>query len=317
MLRVVLLLLLTAPSLAEAKVNLLRHKAVTVRGFLETPSYAVSLDSRISSSKVRWEPNLRALSGVDFSIRGFLGFGYGFIGNEDPQARDKNGRTTYSDYRLGATFPSWQLTGNLQTYRGLFISNSSDVDPSYAGSSVNIQDPTFQVQNLSVNFTYIFDPDSFSLQAAIDQSARQEESGGSWLAGLATSDTRLISDRQLIPTAAQSGYGSDGPIRSAHFDTFTVKGGYGYTIAWTPNFFTSVLLNIGIGYGRKEYDNGTQYKTGSFTASKGDALFSIGYNSDSFIASLVAIVDSYTFSTDFINLPTSLVSSKLAIGTHF
>ncbi|MCC6277802.1 MAG: DUF4421 family protein [Oligoflexia bacterium] len=297
-------------------INHFSNKFITIRGYAEFPSYQLELKSQQTGKIVKWQPNLRSITGVDFSIHGLFGAGIGFQGPEAAETRESKGITDYIDYRFSFAFRRFHMALNYQQYKGFFIENSAEIDPTVQEPN-HIKERNMTSGNASANLTFISNPESFSYMAALDQNARQESSGGSWLLGLSATDTHFSNDNFMIPAAVRNEFGNDSRIKVGHFYSLEAKGGYGYTVAWTQKWFTSAAVNLGLGGLWRVYsDDQTEYKsTGS--SGKADALASFGFNGDDFLMTVVVTGDITTFTTRSIDIPRHLWSAKLLIGAHF
>ncbi|MBK9294789.1 MAG: DUF4421 family protein [Oligoflexia bacterium] len=301
---------------AHGQINEFKNKILTARLYADTPTYKFTIENTFNSTNVVWAPNIRALTGVDVSINGFISVGYGWANNDDPGSAQKKGVTEYTDYRVTYT-PRWlRLEANYQRYKGFYLENTSQIATGYA-PGFHMLDANMVGGNISLNATIVSSPEKFSYTAAINQDARQESSGGSWLWGLNFSDTYFSSDSFLIPSQVRSQFGDDKNVISLHFNSLTLKGGYGYTIAWSKKVFTSLLLNVGLGgtYRVIKDSIGQTYSIGN--AVKSDAVISFGFNGDDFLIAIIATGDMTAFTTNSLKIPAAIGDAKLAIGWHF
>lgn len=301
---------------AKASVNELNDKVVTARFYVDTPSYEVQIKSKIDGTQVHWKPNVRALTGVDAAIRGFLTLGIGWANNVASDQATIYGDSTYTDYRIGINFPWLHGEANYQLYKGMYLDNTTQINPAIT-SGVKIQDKEFQSGNISLNATVIKEPKDFSYVAAIGQSERQESSGGSLLFGLALSQTTYDSPTGLIPTAIRSHYGEDQNIKNAKFYSGTLKIGYGYTFVGSKYWFFSMALSVGAGGGYRQYTDGITTSSSSAATYKGDLLVSFGYNGEKFLAAFILTADNTEYTTQSLQLPTLIADGKFALGWHF
>jgi hypothetical protein len=311
----IFLILISSTSFA-AEINEFKDKFMTLRAYVEVPSYEIDIKSQSSGNEVVWLPNIRVLTGADISLNDFpIGGGYAWANGTPAGSGPTYGNTNYQDYRFGLTLKSFHADANYQTYDGFYVSNTSTVNPNYGPGY--IQDPNLAAVNISANGTFILKPDNFSYAAALGQNARQEASGGSWLLGFAVASTSFASSNYLIPGPFQNTYGQDQLIKNVQFYDAVVTGGYGYSFVWAQRFFLSFVIDVGLGGEYRTYGDGVnQYNSGG-TSTKGDGLISLGYNGDTFLAAIIATADDTTFTTASLQLPQILGDVKLAIGGHF
>ena len=73
-----LFLFVSLPTHADG-INYFKNKFITLRGFVDAPSYGIDIKSKLNDRHVSWKPNARTLTGVDFYIHGFIGAGIGVV----------------------------------------------------------------------------------------------------------------------------------------------------------------------------------------------------------------------------------------------
>lgn len=303
---------------AQAQINEYNNKFGTFRAYVDVPSYQVEIKSKVSADNhVIWKPNIRALVGVDFYINGFIGAGIGWAGDDEPGSANRKGVTEYTDYRVGMTLRSFRAEASYQRYSGFYVENSAQIDPSYGGSENRIQDRSMAGGNISASGTFIMSPERFSLTAAIGQDSRQESSGGSWLLGFSASNAFFNTGNGLIPAIVRSRYGEDQNVTELNFYSLAVKGGYGYTVAWSRKWFTTLTIMAGGGAQYRTIKDSTRQVTSGGGVGKADVVFSFGYNGDDFLAAVIATGDMTAYNTQSLELPATLGDAKLAIGAHF
>lgn len=301
---------------SHGQINEYSNKILTARVYAEAPSYKFQVENSARTSNATWVPNLRGLTGVDVSINGFISVGYGWANNDDPGSAQKKGVTDFTDYRVTYTPKSFRIEANFQRYRGFYLENTQQVNPAYA-TGYHMLDPNMIGGNISLNATFVSSPDKFSYTAAINQDARQESSGGSWLWGLAFNDTFFSSDAMLIPSAIRGNFGEDQNTISLHFNSLTLKGGYGHTFVLAKKWFASFVLNVGVGATYRVIKDNSRQTTGTGSAAKSDAVLSFGYNGDDFLIALISTGDLTSFKTNSLEIPATLADAKLALGWHF
>lgn len=299
-----------------AQINEFNDKLVTPRFYAEAPSYEIDIKSKVSNSEIHWKPNIRTLTGIDVAIRDFLTLGIGWANNVGAGQAAIYGNSSYTDYRIALNLPWLHLETNYQSYQGLYVDNTSQINPSYS-PDIKMQDPNFSAGNASINATFILDPQKFSFVAAIGQSARQESSGGSWLLGVALSDTFFNSPSGLIPVTVRSGFGDDQNIQNAKFYGLNVKGGYGYSFIFDKKWFISLAATLGGGGEYRQYTDGVNNYSSGGATTKIDFLASLGFNGDDFLAAIIATADDTEYTTQSLKIPTLIGDAKFAIGAHF
>jgi hypothetical protein len=135
--------------------------------------------------------------------------------------------------------------------------------------------------------------------------------------GAGLTETDLSNDNLLIPSQIRSRFGEDRNIKIAHFYSANIKGGYGYTFAFTPKWFTSLAFNLGFGSLMRIYSDSTAEYKEAGASSKGDGMITFGYNGDNFLAAVIIVGDITTYTTRSLEIPRGLWTGRIAIGGHF
>ncbi len=222
---------------------------------------------------------------------------WGFRNPQKEEDKLQKGGTEYEDWRLNFAFKQFHVKLNYARFKGFFIEDSREVNPSWNEGDPFYQKPELISQNIGVNFTWIINPDDFSLVAAYDQTERQEKSGGSFLIGAAASETLFEDQDQIIPTNVQGPFGQHQHITEGRFQSFTVKAGYGYTFVLAKKYFAA--LSGQFGFGRQYMKiKGTDFSDSTWApAKKGDLIVSLGYNGDDYYSGLFASGDQTDYKT--------------------
>ncbi len=145
-LRRFILLLILLPDFSNAKVE--RHGDKLALGFVaENPGFHFTVLPTDESNRrdIVYKPNLRATSGLMASVFG-ISASYLFQSDQTRNQEEKLGLTSYDDIRLATFLGSknqWRLAGYYTRYKGFYIENSKDVDP-----TLNPEDPRLQRSDL-------------------------------------------------------------------------------------------------------------------------------------------------------------------------
>lgn len=319
------LLLLTAASIlllthtSQASVRNLRKK-FAVAYTIEENNFVLGLSSteNPAAREIRFRPNTLPLNGVQVTAYG-LTLAYKKDVSRNPTEDARKGKTSYEDIRgalnLGEK-DQWLLVGYYNRYGGLYIENSSDVDPSYFGQTSFIQRSDISIFNSGFAAIYVWDPDKFSLPAAVMQSARQVESAGSLLIMAGFDGTLFTSDQSLLPASIQSAYGKDAPMSAGQFSTASISAGYGYTLT-KASFFLTAIVMAGPGTQWRRYTVNGVESTSTVNAAKLTVGASTGYNGESFFTGLSYVMNSTEYATESIRIRTQLISLRAFLGVRF
>ncbi|MGE0763643.1 MAG: DUF4421 family protein [Bdellovibrionales bacterium] len=284
----------------------------------DIPGYDIQFKSIDNPDKiVKFNPNLAQLLGVHLSFKGLVSVGYGFKLQQLERDKVMKGHTDYQDWRFAFTFDHFMLSANYQQYKGFYIGNSDDVDPSWTSAQAYLQAPNLKLTSGALSFTYIWSPEDFSLTAAMDHTVRQEKSGGSFLMGFAVGRTEFADDSPFIPTVIRNQFGVDQNIESGSFTALTARLGYGHTFVWDRSWFLAMAAQVGGGQQQRVYKDATQERHGWHVATKLDALLSLGYSGDDIFSGLMAVADTTSYRTTSIEISSGLWGISLFAGGRF
>jgi hypothetical protein len=302
---------------SRASVDELSDKFLTVKPFVEIPGFDLEFVNEAESRKIKWAPNTDSITGLGFSFHGLLGFSLSLANPQDEQDKLKEGETDYQDWRLSYSLNEMSVQVNYLRYEGLYVVNSSEIDPSIRGSDPLIQYPDLYLRNISVNFNYSLNPKAYSLESTLDQTVRQTESGGSLLLGLAVSETIFSNPEPFIPSSVQSHFGDDQEIEFGRFRAISSKIGYGYN--WIPmgDWYISAAVLLGPGLQWATFRTPAGDKKNQRTAFKVDAIFSTGYNGRTWLGGLSVLADGTNYKTNSISITSNLWATKVFMGRRF
>lgn len=286
------------------------HSSQHAAGIIfETNQYIVELSptDRNDGTVVKYRPNTLASSGFQFTLYD-LTAAYKTSSGRNASDDAKKGVTNYEDLRFNLTFggrDQWMAGAYYTRYAGLYIENSSDVDPTYSGLDTFIQRGDISIFNYGASLMYVWNPEKFSLAAAIFQSARQTESGGSLLVMGAFDGSQFYASSSIIPSTKQNLFGQDADLTAGRFNTASAAAGYGYTLT-TGTHFLSALALIGPGYQWRQYTASGAQASSSANASKFYVAASAGYNGETLYAAL-----------NYSDIQTENATQSVRIRPHF
>lgn len=292
-------------------------KILTVKGYAETAGFGYNLKNPDSGAETKWLPNVRASTGIDIYIHGWFGFAIGGKGPLTTEDRVRKGDTAYDDYRLSLAYRRFYASLVYQKHTGFYIENTTTIDPTRDPNGPLIQDAQMTTENIAASFIWIFNHEEYSLEAAMDQSVRQDKSGGSWLAGLSAASERIRSPNGLVPVLVRSQYGSDATITKGDFQTLVARGGYGYTVTPYSNWFLSGYFLIGAGTEFGNYDVSGYGRYEVRPVSRAEIMASLGYNGDQFLSGIYLNIDNSTFKTASLEFSSSVTTIRFYVGTRF
>lgn len=228
----------------------------------------------------------------------FLGLTYGPFGlsgsfSNSPTAEDKAkyGTTRASDFQFrfyGRRF-TWEFF--YQNYKGYYVDNSEQIDPSLNSSSPRLQRPDLSSIHAGAQMIYVFTPERFHLGGAYDGSVRQTESGGSWIGFAAVSNHQITADTPLVPDSLKTDFGKIGTFQEGEFLTLRIGGGYGYTFVMKENWFLSGVLSYAIGPQRQRSLTSRGWQTSMESTVGTNVKLGAGYNGEKYLGGITLILD--------------------------
>ena len=252
---------------------------------IQKQEYSVQLRDDKSSQDLYYKPNIGSVLIPRISYKDLWGLSWGFNTPVSEGDEYLNGKTSFTDVRFDFSFHNFTVSSYYSQYRGMYLANSTAVNPLLTANDPNIQRPDMYSRASGVSFTWVWDPETFSLPNLYNQAERQEKRGGSILFGGAISENVLTADSSFIPASIQNDFDLLASMRGARFQTLSLKGGYGY--AFAKKWFIGGAVMVGPGVARRkfEYDNQSESE-GWEPTGFGELLLSGGYNGDLFFTSL-------------------------------
>ncbi len=284
----------------------------TPKIFVEVPGYVYRVQALSDlETELAFQPNTRSLLGFYINYRDVFGVRFSFrIPQEDEEIR---GPTTYEDWRFSFAYDSFHLQLNLMEYRGFYIENSGDLGLTSQGQYYFASD--LKIRQASSNLTYILSPEKFSLMSALDQTVRQEFSGGSYLLGLVYAETLWDHPQFIIPVPLHNLFGEDAELRAGLFRTLSFKAGYGYSFVHPQRkWFLSLSGMFGLGVQQRTYQVGQQMLSEWREAYKIDVFLSGGYAGERYFTGFLAVADDTHSRLNSVGVSTNVYALQLFAG---
>lgn len=291
---------------------------ISITLFTENPNFHITTKSNINEKEeIIQKPNTEAVDGLQIAFGDKFSLSASTKRTPNPDDIALYGNTKYQDFRLQFLHQSLFINSYYQSYSGYYIDNSYKIDPSLTKSDPQILNAGLNSQMTGLNIFYIFEPNQYSLPAALYQSAKQTSSGGSLIMGLSVSDFLFNTEDYLIPSSQHSLYGSDASINKGHFSAFAATLGYGYTFVFSEKFFLSGILLLGSGQESLNYDTSTDNFKKTAKALKTDSVISLGFNGDLMFVGMTLTSDNTNHYTHSLTLNTGLSVFNLHFGLRF
>lgn len=282
----------------------------------------LNMDVRTGSSSsdpndipIHFQPSPLSKTFLGVSYRN-LGATLSFSNRQSASDTDKYGSGTALDFQVSLYGVHLTQQYFYQTYDNYYISNTSKVDPSYPENQY-IKRPDIKTQHYGANFIYNFQPERYSMAVAFDQSGRQTESGGAWLASVGIHNHRFSSNPQLIPTIVAPKFGELATLQQGDIFQLNISGGGGYTWVLGNDWYFSGQLLFGAGYAYQKFETAENYYTKSAINQAGAAMISYGYNGKNNYFFFQAGSDSYTYDLPSLKMQITSQSASLYYGHRF
>ena len=263
---------------------------LTLRTFVRLPIMPISIkpdvgeDETAAQEKAResahlhYLPNLPLVVGAGFNWK-WLGGSYAHqaanFGNTG-----REGRTVSNDVRFYIFKRKFTCDLIYQNYKGFHLALPSDQH--VAARSVYAKRTDMRYVLYEMNIFYIFS-DDFSMQAAFEQTERQEHWDWSFMGMISAVQYSLEDSISLIPPASESAFLDNTGFRKGVFRGIAAGPGFGLTIPVKKYFITAAAF-FGSGYMNRRYEvsDGNVRKHDGFYRINVKA--SAGYNGDAFFA---------------------------------
>ncbi len=236
------------------------------------------------SSGISYNPQSRLSAGAGLSWKG-----WGFTISESViplNARDgsQEGKTDALDLQFFSYFRKLQLDLYYQHYSGYYYQSSND----------NNDDADFRsdlsLTNAGVNLLYVFS-DRYSLRSSFNQTERQIDSSGSWLAMASYNYLKISSAYSLIPPDQEEMFGTDSGYKGGRYTGFSLLSGYSYTFIFFDRWYTTLALLVGGGWMYQDYTVAAGNVKAHSLSSKYNGRLAFGYSGEKYFAGILSIID--------------------------
>lgn len=201
---------------------------------------------------------------------------------------------SYQDFRLYKFTESWSAEVSWMDYQGFNLTSSDLLSPRPSTS----QRPDLRLQGWSLTGMYNLFPDSLSLSAIMNGTARQQKSGGSVIMTGSIAQMTLTSDRGLIPWAKDTQecclYKNDLKVQSAAVGALGI-----YDLVFFQNWVTGIGWGVELGTQKVDQSLTSSASFESFATNR--YFFNLGYQGKSFSALIYFLENTHQISPTQIN----------------
>jgi hypothetical protein len=314
-----LLLLLSLTFFIKVEASVSSHsRSTSINLFTENPHFYFATRSNINvNEEIIQRPNTEATDGLQISFGDKFSISGSVKRTPEPEDIAMYGDTKYQDFRFQIMHKSLFVNSYFQSYQGFYIDNSEKINPSLTKTDPRLLNTGLRAQMTGLNLFYIFEPNEYSLPAALYQSVKQSSSGGSLIMGLSISDVAFRAEETLIHTSQQSLYGPDSSITKGQFTSFNATLGYGYTFVFWEKYFLSGILLFGSGQEITNYSTADETIKKTSKSVKNDNVLSLGFNGELLFVGLALTSDNTNHYTNSLTLNTGLSVFNLHFGLRF
>ena len=254
----------------------------TARALYLVPSYEFRIEPP-GEKGLDYRTNTVGKPGVGLSYKG-LGGNIRWTYRGDAADRLKKGETASTDYTFGIYWSSFAIDLFYQRYKGFYLDGTADEN----GYFVTV--PDAKAIHYGVVGYYIFSPETYTMASAFDQTLKQTESGGSWVASVFAQTFTIDTGSKITgdPTRVNSTL----LYLKAKSDNLGASAGYGYRWNFAQEWYLSFQLLVGIGYQMRHFEeSGQNSRTSGGVGVKSTAHLGIGWNIEQHSIALRALAD--------------------------
>lgn len=264
---------------------------------------------------LRYRPAQSNYAGLIFGYR-WLGSTLTFAVPATDEIQAAEGKSDYADYRFSLYWKRLGIEAGYNSFKRYIIENSSALSSSTLDGQRYYALPDFTSKGFGLNIMWALGEGSYGLDAAIDQSAWQQDSGGAWLVLMSWRQQQLKNSGPIIPTEKQASFGEDGLLKEASMGTYAAGGGYGYNYV-SGSFFIAPLIAISGGLQHISYLAGTERKQSSKVTYNAHTRLSLGFNAQSYFVTLVGYIDVFAREIKSLRMNTLVQGFSFNAGLRF
>lgn len=290
---------------------------ITVSPFTAQQRLELHLESTENEEKqtIDYRPNIKNNAGIAVNYKNI---GAAVAWNNGITALDSKiyGKSKYVDIQLNFYLRRFEIDLSYQRYKKFYLDQPEKFDPQRELSDPYPQRKDLQIDKYFFNVIYVFNPEKFSLKAAVNQTEKQMRSGGSWLLLSAASFVDIRSDSTLIPVAYKQYFSEIQDFSGGELISAALAPGYGYSMIYNDFYITPCLfLGPGIGYNR--YDIQVGDKSSVNFGLKGNLRLGCGYSGECFFTGFYWVIDGITSKEKKVSIGTTTHYFKILLGYRF
>lgn len=260
-----------------------------------------------------FRPNTSYSTGVTLDIFG-VGLEATFSIPINIKNQERYGTSNVVDLVASGQGNQWTADAYLQKYSGFYVNTPGvliKLNQTYQHRS------DLKADNLGVSFTYIFNPNKFSLRSAYSFTEQQRSSAGSFLFSYVLSSFNLSADSALIPSSQWKQVGEGSAAKNIKFTSLGIAPGYSYNYIHNK-YFINTTLAIGPAHYwiRYQFTDGIDrydIRINLYTALR----IGVGYNGERFFSGISYSTQGRSVRFEQINFKNSIETFRFVVGYRF
>jgi hypothetical protein len=233
-----------------------------------------------------------------------------------PDEVSTKGRAKFLDFHLSHAFKvrDRELIADafFSTYKGLYLTNTHQVEPSMAGYLVR---PDMRATLAGGSVSYYFNS-GFSYDDVFSEFRRRPRSSGSWTVRLAGGVIDLIANEGLVTPSHRARFGIVADLTHDRAVYTSLAGGYAYAL-WWRGFFLGGGLLVGTTGAYQSYQAGAVKHTGLSVDPSVTVRVAMGWAGETWHAGILTNVDLETLNIEGSDLEIQHVAVIMAVGVRF
>ncbi len=287
----------------------------SVRPFLEVPLLLLTfVNKKEGLSDITYVPNVNLIGGLGLTYRNLMISLYTDLPFASGDEGDF-GRTRAKALKVNAFFKRFGFDAGIQDYKGFFLESPKDFYPGWSEGDPYPQEPGMNMVAAGLNLYYIHS-DSFSFNAAVKQTEKQNRSASSFLISVSQSYLNLSNDFSLIPPSYAVYFKNESDFSGGLFYATTVAPGWGGTFVHR-DFYLSGAMLIGAGLSHARYTVSSEREVRNGVSLKVNFKCSLGYSSELFYTGISVTGDSFSYGMEEFEMMTWTIYVNIFVGYRF
>lgn len=280
------------------------------------------LEPLLAERKAVYNPNSSRTLGLGGSLFG-ISYTFSFQLPEALQRdAERYGATTQRDLRVNAFAGRYGLLLDRQDYTGYYLDNIGELDPDWQTKTDFPFRQDLRVKRLGVGLSYLFQPDSFSYSAALNNRKRQRIGGGTFLVQVYGGRLWIGGDSLLLPRSYFYNAGSAGLIEEVKVYHASLMPGYAHTFV-LGKFYLMTSLALGPELQRRRFYGKAEANNNNTSSDKWEVegrlqmQAAFGYDDDLYFCNIAYTSQQQQYEVDGLGIGINTNGFRLLVGRRF